>query len=104
MYAVFANGGKQYKAKVGDTLFLEKIDQDVDSEVTFDQILLISNDDNKITVGNPIIAGATIKAKVEKHGKEKKVVTFKYKAKKHYHTKQGHRQPYTRVSIESINV
>lgn len=65
---------------------------------------MISDDDNKITVGNPIIAGATIKAKVEKQGKEKKVVTFKYKAKKHYHTKQGHRQPYTRVSIESINV
>ena len=104
MYAVFANGGKQYKAQVGDVLFLEKIDQDVDSEVIFDQVLLVSNDNNKVTVGNPTIAGATIKAKVEKQGKEKKVVTFKYKAKKHYHTKQGHRQPYTRVSIESINV
>lgn len=102
MYAVFLNGGKQYKAEVGQTLFLEKIDQDVDSKVTFDQVLLVTDDKGETKVGTPVISGATITGKIEKQGKEKKVVTFKYKAKKHSHRKQGHRQPYTRVVIEEI--
>ena len=86
MYAVIKTGGKQYKVAKGDSV---------------DEVILV-NDGKSTKIGTPVVEGAKVVAKVEKQGKEKKVVTFKYKPKKHSHTKYGHRQPYTKVTIESI--
>lgn len=102
MYAIIETGGKQYKVQEGDVLFVEKLDAADGAEVTFDRVLAVSND-NGLSVGSPVIAGASVSAKVEKQGKGKKVVVFKYKAKKNYRVKQGHRQPYTKVVIGKIN-
>ena len=101
MYAVLETGGKQYKVSKGDSVFVEKLDVKEGDNVTFDHIILVS-DKGSVKVGTPFVEGAKVTAKVEKQGKEKKVVTFKYKPKKHSHTKYGHRQPYTKVTIESI--
>ncbi|KRL63959.1 50S ribosomal protein L21 [Lactobacillus psittaci] len=101
MYAVIKTGGKQYKVAKGDSVFVEKLDVEAGEKVTFDQVILVS-DGKDVKVGTPLVEGAKVVAKVEKQGKEKKVVTFKYKPKKHSHTKYGHRQPYTKVTIESI--
>lgn len=96
-YAIIVTGGKQYKVAEGDTIFVEKLDAAEGEKVNFDQVVLT---DSKI--GTPFVDGAKVEGTVEKQGKQKKVVTFKYRAKKHSHTKQGHRQPYTRVKIDSI--
>lgn len=96
-YAIIVTGGKQYKVAEGDTIFVEKLDAQEGDKVVFDKVVLT---DSKI--GTPFVEGAKVTATVEKQGKEKKVVTFKYRPKKHSHTKQGHRQPYTRVTIDSI--
>ena len=90
MYAVIKTGGKQYKVAKGDSVFVEKLE------------VILVNDGKSTKIGTPVVEGAKVVAKVEKQGKEKKVVTFKYKPKKHSHTKYGHRQPYTKVTIESI--
>lgn len=102
MYAIIATGGKQYKVSKGDVIRIEKLNAEAGDEVTFDQVLMISNDDNTV-VGNPVIDKATVTAKVSRSGRGKKVIVFKYKAKKHYSKKQGHRQPYTEVVIDQIN-
>lgn len=102
MYAIIATGGKQYRVQEGDVVFVEKLNADVDSTVEFNEVVVISKDGN-ITVGKPVIEGATVTGKVLGQGKEKKVIVFKYKAKKDYRRKQGHRQPYTKVQIEKIN-
>ena len=102
MYAIIKTGGKQYKVAEGDSVFVEKLDAEEGSSVTFDEVILVANGDD-VKVGTPLVDGAKVTAKVEKQGKEKKVVTFKYKPKKHQHTKQGHRQPYTKVVIDAIN-
>ena len=101
MYAVIETGGKQVKVEVGQEIFIEKLDVDAGDTVTFDQVLLIGGE--KTQIGCPVIANATVTATVEKQGKAKKITVFKYKAKKNYHKKQGHRQPYTKVKIEAIN-
>ncbi|MDN6029076.1 MAG: 50S ribosomal protein L21 [Lactobacillus sp.] len=101
MYAVIKTGGKQYKVAKGDSLFVEKLDVEAGQTVTFDQVILVA-DGTDVKVGVPLVAGAKVTAKVEKQGKEKKVVTFKYKPKKHSHSKYGHRQPYTKVTVEAI--
>lgn len=101
MYAIIATGGKQYKVQEGDLLFIEKLDADVDANVVFDEVLAVSNE-GKMTVGTPLVEGAKVTASVVKHGKAKKVIVFKYKRKKDYRKKQGHRQPYTQVKIEKI--
>lgn len=101
MYAVIKTGGKQYKVAEGDSVFVEKLDVKEGDKVTFDEVVLVS-DGKDVKVGAPLVDGAKVVAKVEKQGKEKKVVTFKYKPKKHSHTKYGHRQPYTKVVVESI--
>ncbi len=101
MYAIIKTGGKQYKVAEGDSVFVEKLDAEEGSEVTFDEVILVANGDD-VKVGTPLVDGAKVTAKVEKQGKEKKVVTFKYKPKKHSHSKYGHRQPYTKVTVEKI--
>lgn len=100
MYAIIETGGKQLKVEKGDTIFVEKLDVTEGEEVVFDKVLFIGDKTSKI--GNPYIKGATVTAKVEKHGKEKKVLIYKYNPKKHYHKKQGHRQPYTKLVVEDI--
>ena len=97
MKAIFVTGGKQYMVEEGQELYIEKLPNDVDQEVVFNDVLYL---DGKI--GNPTIKGAKVIAKVLKHGKQKKIVVFKYKQKNNYHKKQGHRQPYTKVRIDSI--
>lgn len=101
MYAILSTGGKQYKVQEGDILFIEKLNAEDESIVTFEDILVIS-DENGLKVGEPKVEGATITAKVIKSGKDKKIMIFKYKSKKTYRNRQGHRQPYTKVQIESI--
>ena len=98
MKAIFVTGGKQYMVEEGQELYVEKLDQDVDSEVVFDEVLYV---DGK--VGTPFVKGAKVVAKVLKHGKQKKVLVFKYKPKKKYRRTQGHRQPYTKILIKSIS-
>lgn len=100
MYAIIETGGKQLKVEVGDTIFVEKLDVEAGDSYVFDKVLFIGDKTNKI--GKPYVKGATVTAKVEKQGKEKKVVVYKYNPKKHYHKKQGHRQPYTKLVIEDI--
>ena len=102
MYAVIVTGGKQYKVFEGDTLFIEKLGTEEGEAVTFDQVLIVGNDD-KVTIGTPVVEGATVEAKVLKNGKAKKVYVFKMKRKKNYRRKKGHRQPYTKVEITKIN-
>jgi large subunit ribosomal protein L21 len=103
MYAIIETGGKQYKVQEGDVLFIEKLDAQEGDQVTFDKVVAVSTDSDFVA-GTPLVAGATVTAKVEKHGKGRKIIVFKYKAKKNYRRKQGHRQPYTRVVIEKIHV
>ena len=103
MYAIIKTGGKQYKVAEGNSVFVEKLDATEGKEVTFDEVVLTS-DGKDVKVGTPLVKGAKVVAKVEKQGKEKKVVTFKYKPKKHSHSKYGHRQPYTKVTVEKIEL
>ncbi len=102
MYAVFETGGKQYKAAVGDVLFIEKLNVEAGETVTFDKVLLVS-DNGEIKAGTPYVEGATVAATLEKNGKGKKIRIFKYKAKKTYRRRIGHRQPYSKVVITAVN-
>ena len=101
MYAIIETGGKQIKVEVGSKIYVEKLDVETGSVYTFDKVLLVS-DDNSAKVGTPYVAGASVTAKVEKQGKEKKILVFKYKSKANYRRKQGHRQPYTCLTVEAI--
>ncbi|WP_373898933.1 50S ribosomal protein L21 [Haloimpatiens sp. FM7315] len=101
MYAVVATGGKQYKVSQGDVVFVEKLDAEVDSTVELTEVLVVSKDGN-VVVGKPVVEGAKVVAKVLEQGKAKKVIVFKYKPKKHFRKKQGHRQPFTKLQIEAI--
>lgn len=101
MYAVIETGGKQYKVQEGDVLFIEKLNAEADSAVTFDKVLVLANDAG-VKVGAPVVEGAKVEAKVVKNGKGAKIMVFKFKAKKNYRRRQGHRQPYTKVQIEKI--
>ena len=102
MYAVILTGGKQYSVKVGDSIFVEKLNAEADSEVTFEKVLAVG-EEGPVKVGAPVVGGATVVGKVIKNGKGKKIVVFKYKPKSGYKRKQGHRQPYTKVEITAIN-
>ncbi|AUS97610.1 50S ribosomal protein L21 [Clostridium thermosuccinogenes] len=102
MYAIIETGGKQYKVQEGDVLFIERLDAEEGSVVTFDKVLAVSKE-GTFSVGNPVVEGASVSAKVLGHGKDKKIIVFKYKPKKNYRKKQGHRQPYTKINIEKIN-
>ena len=102
MYAVLNTGGKQYKVSEGDILRIEKISAELNSTVELTDVLAVSNGEGELTIGNPVVEGAKVVAKVLAHGKAKKVVVFKFKPKKDYRKKQGHRQPYTKVRIDAI--
>ncbi len=101
MYAVIETGGKQYKVSEGDVLFVEKLGAAEGDAVKFDKVLAVGGE--QTVFGTPVVEGASVDAKVLANGKDKKVIVFKYKPKKGYKKKQGHRQPYTKVVIEKIN-
>ncbi len=103
MYAIIATGGKQIRVEEGRYVEIEMLGAEVDETVTFDQVLLVSKDGN-ITIGAPIVNGAKVTGKVLRHGKGPKVIVYKMRPKKHYRRKNGHRQPFTRVMIESISL
>lgn len=101
MYAVIETGGKQFRVQQGDVITVEKLDANVGDVVIIERILFVEKD-GKVQVGTPVVAGAKAMVKVVEHGKGDKIIVFKYKAKKNYRRKQGHRQPYTKVVVESI--
>ena len=101
MYAIIESCGRQYKVTEGDVVFFEKLDVEEGKKVTFENVVLVSKDE-KVQVGNPYVKGVKVEGKVVSHGKGKKIIVFKMKAKKNYRRKQGHRQPYTKVEITSI--
>ena len=101
MYAVLATGGKQYRVSEGDVIYVEKLNAEVDSTVELTEILAVSNGET-LTVGKPVVEGAKVVAKVVSQGKAKKITVFKYKPKKDYRKKTGHRQAYTKLVIEKI--
>jgi len=101
MYAIIKTGGKQYQVKEGDILKVEKLDVEQGSTYDFEEVVLVSNEGD-VKVGSPLVEGAKVSAEVLEHGKGKKIVVFKYKPKKGYAKKQGHRQPFTRVRINTI--
>lgn len=100
MYAIIKTGGKQYKAEPGRFIDVEKLDAEVGAEVSFDALMVV--DGEKTQIGAPVVKDVKVAGKVIAHDKAKKVIVYKYKAKKDSHKKQGHRQPYTRVEIVSI--
>ncbi|MCL2286902.1 MAG: 50S ribosomal protein L21 [Firmicutes bacterium] len=102
MYAIIETGGKQYKVKAGDVITVEKLGADAGTSFTFDKVLSILDGENSV-FGKPTVKGATVTAQVMGDGKAKKVIVYKYKAKKGFHKKKGHRQPFTQVKIEAVN-
>ena len=100
MFAVIKTGGKQYRVQQGDVIYVEKLDAQADEMVSFDALLIENGDETKI--GTPVVEGAKVEGKVISQVKSAKVVVYKYKAKKNERKKQGHRQPYTKVEITSI--
>ncbi|GAB2023960.1 50S ribosomal protein L21 [Lactovum odontotermitis] len=100
-YAIIKTGGKQVKVAVGEPVYVEKLDAAAGDTVTFEEVILVGG--AKAVIGAPFVKGASVVGEVEKQGKQKKVVTYQYKPKKHSHRKQGHRQPYTKVMIKAIN-
>ena len=103
MYAIIVTGGKQYRVQEGDVIFVEKMDVAEGTNVNFDSVLAVGNE-GSVKVGTPVVEGASVEAKVVKNGKGKKIRIFKYNAKKGYRKRQGHRQPYTKVTIGKISV
>jgi large subunit ribosomal protein L21 len=103
MYAVVESGGKQYKLTPGETVRVEKLDQDVGSTVEFSRVLTV-HDDQNLHVGTPIVHNAKVVGTVIENGKARKVIVFKYKRKKQYRVFRGHRQPYTAVRVNSITL
>ena len=102
MYAIIETGGKQYRVQEGDILFIEKLDVEADADVSFDKVIAVGKDDGMV-VGAPYVDGAAVAAKVMKNGKSKKITVFTYRSKKNSKRKMGHRQPYTKVQIQTIN-
>ena len=100
MYAIFETGGKQYTAKVGDVLFIEKLNVNADETVTFEKVLAVGED--SMTFGTPYVEGITVSGKVIKNGKGKKITVLTYRSKKDSKRKMGHRQPYTKVEIVAV--
>ena len=102
-YAVIVSGGKQYRVSEGDVIFVEKLDAAAGDSVRFDQVLSVVDGDD-VRIGQPVVDGASVSANVVKNGKSAKIRVYKMKPKKGYRRTQGHRQPYTKVQIEAINL
>ena len=102
MYAVLETGGKQYRVQVGDEINVEKLGIEADQEVVFDKVLAVG-EGSDVKIGTPYVEGATVRGTVVENGKGKKVIVYKYKPKKDYRKKRGHRQPYTTVKINAID-
>ncbi|NLJ71596.1 MAG: 50S ribosomal protein L21 [Syntrophomonadaceae bacterium] len=102
MYAVIKTGGKQFKVSEGDLVKIEKLDVVAGDTVTFDEVLLVNDGNGNLKVGNPIVENAKVVAEVIQQGKSKKIIVYKYKKRKNYRKKQGHRQPFTKVKITKI--
>lgn len=100
MYAIIQTGGKQLKVEEGQEIYVEKLDGQAGDTVTFDQVLLLGGDSTK--VGEPFVDGASVEAKIEKQGRGKKIITYRYLRRKDSHRKVGHRQPYTKLTVQSI--
>ncbi len=103
MYAVIETGGKQYRVAEGDVVKVEKLNVGEGDDINLDRVLLVKKDDESVTVGTPVVEGASVDAKVLSQGKAPKVIVYKYKAKKNERKKRGHRQPYTELQINKIN-
>ena len=101
MYAIITAGNKQYRVSQGDVIYIDKVNQENDSTISFDALLIENN--GEIKVGSPIVEGAKVEGKVVAQVKGEKIMIYKYKSKKNYHRRQGHRQPYTNVEITKIN-
>ncbi len=101
MYAVIKTGGKQYRVSEGDRLRVEKLPGDAGAKVTFDEVLMIGGD--KVAVGTPVVKGAKVSAEIVKQGRDKKVIVFKFRRRKNYRRKRGHRQPFTELKITGIS-
>ena len=101
MYAIIKTGGKQIQVEAGQEIYIEKLNAEEGSTITFDEVVMVGGENT--IIGTPLVAGATVTGKVERHGRGQKIIVFKYKPKKGYKRKQGHRQPYTKVVIEAIN-
>ena len=102
MYAVLTTGGKQYRVQEGDVIYVEKLNAEVDSTIELTNVLAVSKEDGQLVVGKPVVEGAKVVAKVAAQGRQKKIIVFKYKPKKDYRRKIGHRQSYTKLTIEKI--
>ena len=102
MYAIIESCGKQYKVAEGDVVFFEKLDAEEGKKLTFENVILVS-DEKEVQVGNPYVKGIKVEGKVVAHGKGKKIIVYKMKPKANYRRKYGHRQPYTKVEITSIS-
>jgi len=101
LYAIIETGGKQYRVSEGDTLYIEKLPQEAGNTVDVDKVLAVMKD-GELKIGSPLVEGAKVVLKVVRHGKGQKVIIFKFKAKKNYRRKKGHRQPFTQVTVEKI--
>ena len=101
MYAVIKTGGKQYRVSEGDRIRVEKLAGDVGTELTFDEVLMLGGD--KVSVGAPLVSGASVKAKIVAQDRAKKVIVFKYKRRKNYRKKYGHRQPFSEIEITGVS-
>ena len=101
MYAIIETGGKQYKVSEGDVIKVEKLGLDEETSYCFDKVVAVSNDSG-LTAGTPYVSGAKVSATVLENGKAKKVIVYKYKPKKGFHKKKGHRQPFTSLKIDKI--
>ncbi|MDR1559151.1 MAG: 50S ribosomal protein L21 [Clostridiales bacterium] len=104
MYAIISTGGKQYKIQEGDIITVEKLSVPAGSEFDFDRVLALGGDGEDLSIGSPYVPGAKVSASVIGDGKEKKVIIYKFKSKKGFHKKKGHRQPFTKLKIDKIVV
>ena len=101
MYAVFKTGGKQFRAVPGGSLRVPSLDVEAGEAISFDEVLLISDGDD-VSIGEPLVSGASVKAEVVRHGKSDKIIVFKRKRRKKYRRKQGHRQKFTEIRIDEV--
>jgi len=104
VFAIVETGGKQYKIQEGDLIKVEKINAEIGAVTVLDKVLAVGQDNGQVLIGTPVVSGAKVTAKVIDHDKAKKIIVFKYKPKKNYRRKQGHRQPFTKLLIEKIEM